>query len=314
MSSEHSVAGDGAEVHARATSTLASNVAQRGDGGAVSVAAGVAVPTPQAPPMSRGSSALLHRTIRSILRAKTLYERVGVDEDAPMDTIKAEYRDQALALHGDKGGASEQKEEAMALLNDAKSTLLDPDARAAYDRGLRKKREPRFARVGKRVVKEFVDEKTGELAPFVGRVDSYDGDEFFRVVYDDGDAEHLDLDEVDAILAPDDDAPATAAKKPAAAQKKKPAAAAKKPAMKKPAAAKTSKPAAKATPKTPRAKKATKASKAEPAAPPRKRGRGDAEAEPATAPRKRNRGGAAAPPGFLASCLGAMRSYWRRVV
>ena len=42
MSSEHSVAGDGAEVHARATSTLASNVAQRGDGGAVAVAAGAA--------------------------------------------------------------------------------------------------------------------------------------------------------------------------------------------------------------------------------------------------------------------------------
>ena len=226
-----------------------------------------------------------------------------------MDTIKAEYRDQALALHGDKGGASQQKEEAMALLNDAKATLLDPDARAAYDRGLREKREPRFARVGKRVVKEFIDENTGELAPFVGRVDSYDGEEFFRVVYDDGDAEHLDLDEVDAILAPDDDAPATAAKKPAAAAKK-PAAAQKK----KPATAKTSKPAAKAPPKTPRAKKATKASKAEPAAAPRKRGRDDAEAEPAAAPRKRNRDGAAAPPGFLASCLGAMRSYWRRVV
>ena len=306
MSSEHSVAGDGAEVHARATSTLASNVAQRGDGGAVSVAAGVAVPTPQAPPMSRGSSALLRRTIRSILRAKTNYERIGVDEDAPMDTIKAEYRDQALALHGDKGGASQQKEEAMALLNDAKATLLDPDARAAYDRGLREKRAPRFARVGRRVVKEFIDEHTGELAPFVGRVDSYDGEEFFRVVYDDGDAEHLDLDEVDAILAPDDDAPSTAAKKPSTA--------AKKPAMKKPAAAKTSKPAAKAPPKTPRAKKATKASKAEPAAPPRKRGRDDAEAEPAAAPRKRHRDGAAAPPGFLASCLGAMRSYWRRVV
>lgn len=257
------------------------------------------VPTTQAPPMSRGSSALLRRTIRSILRAKTNYERIGVDEDAPMDTIKAEYRDQALALHGDKGGASQQKEEAMALLNDAKATLLDPDARAAYDRGLREKREPRFARVGKRVVKEFIDENTGELAPFVGRVDSYDGEDFFRVVYDDGDAEHLDLDEVDAILAPDDDAPpATAAKKPAAAQKKKPAAAQKKPAMKKPAAAKTCKPAAKAPPKTPRAKKATKASKAEPAAP----------------PRKRRRDGAAAPPGFLASCLGAMRSYWRRVV
>jgi len=264
------------------------------------------VPTTQAPPMSRGSSALLRRTIRSILRAKTNYERIGVDEDAPMDTIKAEYRDQALALHGDKGGASEQKEEAMALLNDAKATLLDPDARAAYDRGLREKRAPRFARVGRRVVKEFIDENTGALAPFVGRVDSYDGEEFFRVVYDDGDAEHLDLDEVDAILAPDDDAPSTAAKKPAAAQKK--------PAMKKPAAAKTSKPAAKAPPKTPRAKKATKASKAEPAAPPRKRGRDDAEAEPAAAPRKRHRDGAAAPPGFLASCLGAMRSYWRRVV
>ena len=308
MSSEHSVAGDGAEVHARATSTLASNVAQRGDGGAVSVAAGVAVPTPQAPPMSRGSSALLRRTIRSILRAKTNYERIGVDEDAPMDTIKAEYRDQALALHGDKGGASEQKEEAMKLLNDAKATLLDPDARAAYDRGLREKRAPRFARVGRRVVKEFIDENTGKLAPFVGRVDCYDGEEFFRVVYDDGDAEHLDLDEVDAILAPDDDAPSTAAKKPAAAQKKKPET------KKKPAAAKTSKPAAKAPPKTPRAKKATKASKAEPAAPPRKRGRDDAEAERAAAPRKRHRDGAAAPPGFLASCLGAMRSYWRRVV
>ncbi|KAH8082062.1 hypothetical protein JL720_8587 [Aureococcus anophagefferens] len=254
-------------------------------------------------------------TIRSILRAKTNYERIGVDEDAPMDTIKAEYRDQALALHGDKGGGSQQKEEAMALLNDAKATLLDPDARAAYDRGLREKREPRFARVGKRVVREFIDENTGELAPFVGRVDSYDGEDFFRVVYDDGDAEHLDLDEVDAILAPDDDAPpATAAKKPAAAQKKKPAAAQKKPAMKKPAAAKTCKPAAKAPPKTPRAKKATKASKAEPAAPPRKRGRDDAEAEPAAPPRKRRRDGAAAPPGFLASCLGAMRSYWRRVV
>ena len=50
-----------------------------------------------------------------------------------MDTIKAEYRDQALALHGDKGGASQQKEEAMALLNDAKATLLDPDALRTRD-------------------------------------------------------------------------------------------------------------------------------------------------------------------------------------
>ncbi|KAH8057263.1 hypothetical protein JL722_6915 [Aureococcus anophagefferens] len=52
-------------------------------------------------------------------------------------TIKR-YRELALTVHPDKGGSAS----AFKILNEAKSTLCDEDARAAYDRSLRESRAP----------------------------------------------------------------------------------------------------------------------------------------------------------------------------
>ena len=93
---------------------------------------------PRAEPKGRGGSALLAFAIKGIEEAATLYGALGVDEAADAATIKKRYRELALTVHPDKGGSAS----AFKILNEAKETLCDADARAAYDRGLRESRAP----------------------------------------------------------------------------------------------------------------------------------------------------------------------------
>ena len=75
--------------------------------------------------MSRGQSAILARTIKSILEAKTHYAVLDVAETADAATIKKVYFDLARTVHPDKGGCAE----AFKRLNEAKAVLCDQGAR-----------------------------------------------------------------------------------------------------------------------------------------------------------------------------------------
>ena len=57
------------------------------------------------------------------------YDILGVDRDATTEQITTAYRLKAKTAHPDKGGSAE----AFSALNDAHSTLSDPDLRAHYD-------------------------------------------------------------------------------------------------------------------------------------------------------------------------------------
>ncbi len=65
----------------------------------------------------------------------TFYDLLGVSPDADVDAVKDAYRSLARALHPDTSGdAAPDAQRAMALLNEAWTTLSDPDRRADYDR------------------------------------------------------------------------------------------------------------------------------------------------------------------------------------
>lgn len=66
------------------------------------------------------------------------YEVLGVERDADSAVIKRRRRDLAKEHHSDKGG----DDETMAEINAAADLLLDPEARAAYDRGEKQFRRP----------------------------------------------------------------------------------------------------------------------------------------------------------------------------
>jgi curved DNA-binding protein CbpA len=70
------------------------------------------------------------------------YHLLGVEPDAPAETIQAAYRRLAKAFHPDLNSGSAAAAERMARLNVAKSVLLDPQTRAYYDQ----LRLPRLAR------------------------------------------------------------------------------------------------------------------------------------------------------------------------
>ncbi|MBV9323368.1 MAG: J domain-containing protein [Chloroflexi bacterium] len=70
------------------------------------------------------------------------YHLLGVEPDAPSETIQAAYRRLAKAFHPDLNSGSSAAER-MARLNVAKSVLLDPQTRAVYDQV----RIPRAARM-----------------------------------------------------------------------------------------------------------------------------------------------------------------------
>ncbi len=72
----------------------------------------------------------------------TLYDRLGVPNDATADEIRAAYRRKARQMHPDAAGAGSagpgDAGRAMAELNDAWRVLGDPARRAMYDAGLRR--------------------------------------------------------------------------------------------------------------------------------------------------------------------------------
>src|ERR1035438_8527059 len=58
------------------------------------------------------------------------YAVLGVREDADLDTIKDAYRRLAMQFHPDRGGSHEK----MLQINEAFHVLINPTARAEYDR------------------------------------------------------------------------------------------------------------------------------------------------------------------------------------
>lgn len=68
---------------------------------------------------------------------QSLYEVLGLDEDASQDDIVRAYRQRALEEHPDKGGDKDRFDE----LSKAYAVLFDQKKREAYDEQLAKERE-----------------------------------------------------------------------------------------------------------------------------------------------------------------------------
>jgi DnaJ-class molecular chaperone len=67
----------------------------------------------------------------------SFYEILGVAEDATQEQIKSSYRELAKKYHPDKNPGDSVAEAKMKEVNEAYSTLSNPEARAEYDRKLR---------------------------------------------------------------------------------------------------------------------------------------------------------------------------------
>ncbi|HNY21122.1 MAG TPA: J domain-containing protein [Treponemataceae bacterium] len=63
------------------------------------------------------------------------YEILGVSRDATPEQIKKVYRELALKYHPDRNQGNPAAEERFKLVNEAYSTLSDPDKKARYDNG-----------------------------------------------------------------------------------------------------------------------------------------------------------------------------------
>lgn len=69
------------------------------------------------------------------LLAEDLYERLGVEKDATERQIRVAFKKKAVETHPDKNPNDEDAHVKMAELNEAMSTLTEPNLRAAYDNG-----------------------------------------------------------------------------------------------------------------------------------------------------------------------------------
>lgn len=63
------------------------------------------------------------------------YETLGVSHDAQPDQIKKAYRELALKYHPDRNPDNPAAEEQFKLINEAYSTLSDPEKKSRYDLG-----------------------------------------------------------------------------------------------------------------------------------------------------------------------------------
>lgn len=63
------------------------------------------------------------------------YEILGVSKDAEPEQIKKAYRELALKYHPDRNPDNPAAEEKFKLVNEAYSTLSDPDKKSRYDLG-----------------------------------------------------------------------------------------------------------------------------------------------------------------------------------
>ena len=76
---------------------------------------------------------ILSSFIRGKVMSDSYYDILGVDKDANQSAIKKEYRKLAQKLHTDKNKGDETASEKFKKINEAYSTLSDPQKRMEYD-------------------------------------------------------------------------------------------------------------------------------------------------------------------------------------
>lgn len=82
----------------------------------------------------------------------TLYEYLGIPEDASEKQIKKAYRKLMLRFHPDRNPGDKDAEERAKLLGQIYEVLSDPVKRASYDAKLSRSRQPQVMKAGIRIV------------------------------------------------------------------------------------------------------------------------------------------------------------------
>ena len=77
---------------------------------------------------------------------QTLYEVLKVQEDAPIEVIRAAYKVLSSKYHPDKNPGDSEASEMMQKINRAYNILRDPEARARYDAALKRTRDQQQAK------------------------------------------------------------------------------------------------------------------------------------------------------------------------
>lgn len=91
---------------------------------------------------------------------QSLYEILGVQQDADLDTIKRAYRKLVQVHHPDKAGNSPENTERFAQICKAYEILSDPEKRALYDK-------PRRARTS---IVLLGDPQKVPISPVINRI------------------------------------------------------------------------------------------------------------------------------------------------